>query len=182
MLDHPSGPEEVADLLVKAVRAGVDVLPVPTLPTPPRPGGRSGRTRQRHARALALCAAANRTISILNLLATTTVPVRENPAEVPVARRILPSDAGRVTSTWLHILREVQRVQHARRESVRQAPTGDLLVKKLAEAGSEDHTYHDVGARPSPYVPFISCNIVEPALGHATVSLQSALPREVLEK
>ena len=169
---------ELRSQLVSAVGSAVDLLPLPDLPSPPQPLGRGSRTRQRHHRAMAVWRVASRALAAINALGTNQ-PLHGEGVQVPQPQRIR---AARVTSAtekaWLHILREGQRTERARRVSTSSTPTGAALLERVIKRGGPVDGYD---SDRSTYVPFLAERIVEPILGHSIVRLKEALPEEVFD-
>ena len=171
---------EDADLydFAKQALAGSSVLlPLPPLPPPPRPFSRSARCRGRYRRALALWSVAERTRAVLN--ETGASEMGGTPARVKPCRLAHAAMSTEREAAWRHILRECQRVERARRESLAGALTGVTLQKELLKRDGVD--CYGRAVRAPTYLPFEAGLMAEPPAHHG-IDMLTALPPHLAVK
>ena len=121
---------EWIECLKKLVNGHEDFFPIPWLPWPPSSTGRGSRSRARRRHLAAVREVAERTWTSLNVTGA-TVHVHARSQQGPPCRlRNAGLDEGH-KATWSLIIKEAQRVEHARRASFIEMPTGAELVRGL---------------------------------------------------
>ena len=133
----------------KIVNGDDDFFPIPWLPSLPRAGGKGSRVRARRRRLAAVREVAERTWTSLNETGT-SVPLRAQLLQGHPCHLAAAPLSAEHKEAWRHILREAQRLEHARRVSFQAMPTGAELVKGLLKQCADLYSHT---ARLDRYVP-----------------------------
>ena len=124
--DFPIDGPAWLELVNKLLETKGNLFPLPPLPMPPRPLGRSSRPRARFRRAMEVWLVAGRVQCALNRAGGVHVPVSE-PQELPCARLGMAGMSPLHEETWRGLLVDCARLARARRGSLAEFPTGASL-------------------------------------------------------
>ena len=175
-------PPHDKDELLKAIEAAAlsdsAILPLPSLPQPPRPSSRSSRVMSRYRKALRLWVRGSEMVSILNSAwmgrpsdhgsdkrsSADTRPQRIRNADVePHVRR-----------GWSLVLEAAKRLQTSRRQSKEIDATGAELWARLRKSVTDAYG-RPVDGKPT-YKPFVAKLVKELPLGAPTVDFLEEAP------